>query len=59
MTVLPPEAISITDGAIVIAAETVAPRLGLDPEALQAGCAAVRSAVWSRLELIKTKAARG
>ena len=37
MTVLPAGAISITDGAIVIAAETVAPRLGLKPEALQAG----------------------
>src|SRR5262249_44061313 len=36
MTVLPAGAISITDGAIVIAAETVAPRLGLEPEALQA-----------------------
>ena len=36
MTVLPARAISITDGAIVIAAEAVAPRLGLDPEALQA-----------------------
>jgi hypothetical protein len=36
MTVLPAGAISITDGAVVIAAETVAPRLGLDPEALQA-----------------------
>ena len=36
MTVLPAGAISITDGAIVIAAETVAPRLGLKPEALQA-----------------------
>lgn len=36
MTVLPAEAISITDGAIVIPAETVAPRLGLEPEALQA-----------------------
>ena len=36
MTVLPAGAISITDGAIVIAAETVAPRLGLDPKALQA-----------------------
>jgi hypothetical protein len=36
MTVLPAGAIFITDGAIVIAAETVAPRLGLDPEALQA-----------------------
>jgi hypothetical protein len=36
MTVLPAGAISITDGAILIAAETVAPRLGLDPAALQA-----------------------
>jgi hypothetical protein len=36
MTVLPAGAISITDGAIVVAAETVAPRLGLKPEALQA-----------------------
>ena len=36
MTLLAPGAISITDGAIVIAAETVAPRLGLNPEALQA-----------------------
>jgi hypothetical protein len=36
MTVLPTGPISITDGAIVIAAETVAPRLGLKPEALQA-----------------------
>jgi hypothetical protein len=36
MTVLPAGAVSITDGAIVIAAETVAPRFGLDPEALQA-----------------------
>ncbi len=36
MIVLPAGAISITDGAIVIAAETVAPRLGLEPEALQA-----------------------
>jgi NFU1 iron-sulfur cluster scaffold homolog, mitochondrial len=36
MTVLAVGAISITDGAIVIAAETVAPRLGLKPEALQA-----------------------
>ena len=36
MTVLPAGVISITDGAIVIAAETVAPRLGLKPEALQA-----------------------
>ena len=36
MTVLAAGAISITDGAIVIAAETVAPRLGLKPEALQA-----------------------
>src|SRR5215470_19006813 len=36
MTVLPAGAIFITDGAIVIAAETVAPRLGLDPKALQA-----------------------
>ena len=35
MTVLA-GAISITDGAVVIAAETVAPRLGLKPEALQA-----------------------
>ena len=37
MTVLAAGAISITDGAIVLAAETVAPRLGLKPEALQAG----------------------
>jgi NFU1 iron-sulfur cluster scaffold homolog, mitochondrial len=36
MTLLAPGAISITDGAVVIAAETVAPRLGLKPEALQA-----------------------
>lgn len=36
MTVLAARAISITDGAIVLAAETVAPRLGLKPEALQA-----------------------
>jgi hypothetical protein len=36
MTSLAPGAISITDGAVVIAAETVAPRLGLKPEALQA-----------------------
>ena len=36
MTVRAAGAISITDGAIVIAAETVAPRLGLEPEALQA-----------------------
>ena len=36
MTVLPAGAISITDGAIIVAAETVAPRLGLKPEALQA-----------------------
>ena len=36
MTVLAAGAISISDGAIVIAAETVAPRLGLKPEALQA-----------------------
>ena len=36
MTVLAAGVISITDGAIVIAAETVAPRLGLEPEALQA-----------------------
>ena len=36
MTVLPAGAILITDGAIVLAAETVAPRLGLKPEALQA-----------------------
>jgi hypothetical protein len=36
MTVLAAGAISITDGAIVIAAETVAPRLALKPEALQA-----------------------
>src|SRR5690348_15138208 len=35
MTVLA-GAISITDGAVVIAAETVAPRLGLKPETLQA-----------------------
>src|SRR5262245_34817169 len=36
MTVLAAGAISITDGAIVIAAETVAPRLGLEPQVLQA-----------------------
>ena len=36
MTVLAAGAISISDGAIVIATETVAPRLGLKPEALQA-----------------------
>ena len=36
MTVLPAGAISITDGAIVLAAETVGPRLGLEPQALQA-----------------------
>src|SRR5262245_49717997 len=36
MTLLAPGTISITDGAIVIAAETVAPRLGLKPDALQA-----------------------
>ena len=36
MTVLAAGVISITDGAIVIAAETVAPPLGLEPEALQA-----------------------
>jgi len=36
MTILAAGAISITDGAIVIAAESVAPRLGLEPEALQA-----------------------
>ena len=36
MTVLAAGAISITGGAIVIAAETVAPRLGLKPEVLQA-----------------------
>ena len=36
MTVLPAGAISITDGAIVITAETVAPQLGVKPEALQA-----------------------
>ena len=36
MTVLAAGAISITDGAIVIAAETVAPRLGHKPETLQA-----------------------
>jgi len=36
MTVLPAGAISITDGAVVIAAETVAPRLGLEPRELQA-----------------------
>ncbi len=36
MTLLAPGAISITDGTVVIAAETVAPRLGLKPEALQA-----------------------
>jgi NFU1 iron-sulfur cluster scaffold homolog, mitochondrial len=36
MTVVAAGVISITDGAIVIAAETVAPPLGLEPEALQA-----------------------
>src|SRR5262245_6698817 len=36
MILLAPGAISITDGAVVIAAETVAPRLGLKPEARQA-----------------------
>ena len=36
MTVLPTGAISIGDGAIVLSAEAVAPRLGLKPEALQA-----------------------
>ena len=36
MTVLAAGAISITDGAILIAAKTVAPRLGLMPEALHA-----------------------
>ena len=36
MNVMAAGAISITDGAIVIAAEAVAPRLGLKPEALQA-----------------------
>jgi hypothetical protein len=36
MTVLDAAAVSITDGAIVLAAETVAPQLGLKPEALQA-----------------------
>ena len=36
MTVLAAGAISITDGAIVITAETVAPQLGVKPEALQA-----------------------
>ena len=36
MTALPAGAISITDGAVVIAAETVAPRLGLEPQELQA-----------------------
>jgi hypothetical protein len=36
MTVLDAGAISITDGAIVLATEAVAPRLGLKPEALQA-----------------------
>ena len=36
MTVLAADAISIKDGAIVLAAETVAPRLGLKPDALQA-----------------------
>jgi hypothetical protein len=36
MTVLPAGAISITDGGNVLAAETVAPRLGLEPQALQA-----------------------
>ena len=36
MTVVAAGVISITDGAIVIAAETVAPPLGVEPEALQA-----------------------
>lgn len=36
MNVLDAAAVSITDGAIVLAAETVAPQLGLKPEALQA-----------------------
>ena len=36
MTELAAGAISITDGAVVIAAEAVAPRLGLKPEVLQA-----------------------
>jgi hypothetical protein len=36
MTVLAAGAISITDGAILIAAKTVALRLGLKPEALHA-----------------------
>ena len=35
MTVLAADATSIKDGAIVLAAETVAPRLGLKPDALQ------------------------
>ena len=35
MTVLAAGAISITDGAIVITAETDAPQLGVKPEALQ------------------------
>jgi hypothetical protein len=36
MTVLAAGAISITDGAILIAAKTVVPRLGRKPEALHA-----------------------
>ena len=36
MTVLAAGAVSITDGAIVTPAETVARRLGLKPEALKA-----------------------
>ena len=36
MTLLAPGAISITNGPAVIVAETVAPRLGLKPEVLQA-----------------------
>ena len=51
MTLLAPGAISITDGTTVIAAETVAPRLALKPEALQAevqrghGCCLVETGV--------------
>ena len=36
MTELPAGLLSISDGAVVLSAETVAPRLGLTPEALQA-----------------------
>ena len=51
MTLLAPGAISITNGPAVIVAETVAPRLGLKPEALQAevqrgqGCCLVETGV--------------